>query len=158
MLVQIQRRGRHVQGFSCTAANVPGTSEVRHNVSAYDSDNATTWVIPKTYSFSFGIGRSNTLVAEEHTSMIYKGQLFPTKKDLKRPLGLFAMRQNFEWKVKMSNKTTLHRVCLIDNFDGTHLKGRFTGAMFVATAQDRKEQVYPIAFGYGDSENNLSWE
>ena len=42
--------------------------------------------------------------------------------------------------------------------DGTHLKGRFGGTMFVATAQDGNEQVYPIAFGYGDSENNLSWE
>ncbi|KAK2648697.1 hypothetical protein Ddye_016186 [Dipteronia dyeriana] len=42
--------------------------------------------------------------------------------------------------------------------DGTHLKGRFGGTMFVATAQDGNEQVYPIAFGYGDSENSLSWE
>ncbi|KAK4847572.1 hypothetical protein QYF36_003431 [Acer negundo] len=42
--------------------------------------------------------------------------------------------------------------------DGTHLKGRFGGTMFVATAQDGNERVYPIAFGYGDSENNLSWE
>ncbi|KAK3218369.1 hypothetical protein Dsin_012339 [Dipteronia sinensis] len=42
--------------------------------------------------------------------------------------------------------------------DGTHLKGRFRGTMFVATAQDGNEQVYPIAFGYDDSENNLSWE
>ncbi|KAK3182720.1 hypothetical protein Dsin_030006 [Dipteronia sinensis] len=42
--------------------------------------------------------------------------------------------------------------------DGTHLKGRFEGTMFVATAQDGNEHVYPIAFGYGDSENNLSWE
>ncbi|KAK2653356.1 hypothetical protein Ddye_013212 [Dipteronia dyeriana] len=42
--------------------------------------------------------------------------------------------------------------------DGTHLKERFGGTMFVATAQDRNEQVYPIAFGYGDSENNLLWE
>ncbi|KAK2651698.1 hypothetical protein Ddye_011554 [Dipteronia dyeriana] len=41
---------------------------------------------------------------------------------------------------------------------GTHLKGRFGGIMFVATAQDENEWVYPIAFGYGDSENNLSWE
>ncbi|KAK3193437.1 hypothetical protein Dsin_024747 [Dipteronia sinensis] len=40
--------------------------------------------------------------------------------------------------------------------DGTHLKGRFGGTMFVATAQDGNEHVYPIAFGYGDSENNLS--
>ncbi|KAI9165253.1 hypothetical protein LWI28_010499 [Acer negundo] len=42
--------------------------------------------------------------------------------------------------------------------DGTHLKGRFGGTMFVATAQDGNEQVYQIEFGYGDSENNLSWE
>ncbi|KAK2658953.1 hypothetical protein Ddye_005486 [Dipteronia dyeriana] len=42
--------------------------------------------------------------------------------------------------------------------DGTHLKGRFEGTMFIATTQDLNEQVYPIAFGYGDSKNNLSWE
>ncbi|KAK0579202.1 hypothetical protein LWI29_022723 [Acer saccharum] len=42
--------------------------------------------------------------------------------------------------------------------DGTHLKGRFGGTMFVATAQDGNKQVYPIAFGYDDSKNNLSWE
>ena len=42
--------------------------------------------------------------------------------------------------------------------DGTHLKGRYLGTMFVATAQDGNEQTYPIAFGYGDSENNSSWE
>ncbi|KAK2661228.1 hypothetical protein Ddye_007761 [Dipteronia dyeriana] len=42
--------------------------------------------------------------------------------------------------------------------DGTHLKGRFGGTMLVATTQDRNEQVYSITFGYGDSENNLSWE
>ncbi|KAK3221883.1 hypothetical protein Dsin_008908 [Dipteronia sinensis] len=113
--VQIQRRERRVEGVSCTGADMPGTSEVRHNVFADDFDNTTTWVIPGADSYSFGIGRSTTLVAEEPTSMIYKGQLFPTKKDLKRLVGLFAMRRNFEWKVKRSNKTTLHLVCLIDN-------------------------------------------
>ncbi|KAK3194252.1 hypothetical protein Dsin_025562 [Dipteronia sinensis] len=110
---QIQRRGRHIQGVSYTAGDMPGTSEVCHNVSADDSDNATMWVIPGADSYSFGTGRSNTLVAEETIIMIYKGQFFPTKKDLKRLVDLFAMRQNFEWKVKRSNK--LHLVCLIDN-------------------------------------------
>ncbi|KAK2648925.1 hypothetical protein Ddye_016414 [Dipteronia dyeriana] len=42
--------------------------------------------------------------------------------------------------------------------DGIHLMGIFRGTMFVATAQGGNEQVYPIAFGYGDSENNLSRE
>ena len=305
---EIQRRGRRVHRVSCTATDIPGTSEVRCNVTQPDSDNATTWVIPGADSYSFGVGTSNNL---EPRTMIYKGQYFPSKKDLKRLVGDFAMRQNFEWKVKRSNKTTLHLICIIDNcswklravrraegtyfqvrsfvnvhscpleeihrrhrqasaavigevvaprlqqhdgrlmrpkdiiadmktmygiqimyskahdalqyalsltygtheesfqllpsfayvleqqnpgtitdlqcddhgkflyffmslgssirgfrrcmrpviaVDGTHLKGRFGGTMFVATAQDGNEQVYPIAFGYGDSENNLSWE
>ncbi|KAK3221391.1 hypothetical protein Dsin_008416 [Dipteronia sinensis] len=94
---------------------MPSTSEVRHNVSADDSDNTTTWVIPGADSYSFGIGRTRTLVAEEPTSMIYKGQFFPTKKDLKRLVDLFTIRQNFKWKVKRSNKTMLHLICLINN-------------------------------------------
>ncbi|KAK2652269.1 hypothetical protein Ddye_012125 [Dipteronia dyeriana] len=49
-------------------------------------------------------------------------------------------------------------LCPIIAIDGTHLKGRFGGTMFVATAQDENEQVYLIAFGYDDLENNLSWE
>ncbi|KAK3226034.1 hypothetical protein Dsin_005896 [Dipteronia sinensis] len=113
--VQIQRRGRRVQGVSCIGEDMPGTSEVRHNVSADDSNNTTMWVIPGADSYWFGIGRSRTLIAEEPTSMIYKCQFFLTKKDLKRLVGLFSMQQNFEWKVKMSNKTTLHLVCLINN-------------------------------------------
>ncbi|KAK2652451.1 hypothetical protein Ddye_012307 [Dipteronia dyeriana] len=61
------------------------------------------------------MGGSRNLVEDEPTSMIYKGQFFPTKKDLKRLAGHFAIRHNFEWKVKRSNKTTLHLVCLMDN-------------------------------------------
>ncbi|KAK2663013.1 hypothetical protein Ddye_001587 [Dipteronia dyeriana] len=48
-------------------------------------------------------------------------------------------------------RTYMHPVIVVD---GTHLKGRFRGAMFVATTHDENEHVYPIAFGY-DSENNL---
>ncbi|KAK2652404.1 hypothetical protein Ddye_012260 [Dipteronia dyeriana] len=70
------------------------------------------WVILETESYSFGIGGSRIL--DEHTCMIYKGKFFPTKKDLKRLVGNFVMRHNFEWKVKRSNKTTLHLVCLMD--------------------------------------------
>ncbi|KAK0599158.1 hypothetical protein LWI29_002843 [Acer saccharum] len=307
-----QTHGRRVEGISGTAPpDMPGTSEVRYNVTTSDSVNATTWVIPGANSYSFDTGRSSTLEAQEPRTMIYKGQFFPSKKDLKRLVDDFAMRKNFEWKVKRSNKTTLHLVCIIDDctwklrvvrreegtyfqvrsfvnehtcplveihrrhrqasavtiaevvaprlqqadgrlmrpkdiiadmktmygiqimyskahdalqyalsltygtheesfqllpsfayvleqqnpgtitdlqctddgkflyffmslgssirgfrrcmrpviaVDGTHLKGRFEGTMFVATAQDGNEQVYPIAFGYDDSENNLSWE
>ncbi|KAK2642577.1 hypothetical protein Ddye_024340 [Dipteronia dyeriana] len=80
-----------------------------------DFENAITWVIPGAESYSFGMGGRRNLVEDEPTSMIYKGQFFPTKKDLKRLAGHFAMRHNFEWKVKRSNKTTLYLVCLMDN-------------------------------------------
>ncbi|KAK4844540.1 hypothetical protein QYF36_021423 [Acer negundo] len=140
------------------------------------------------------------------------------------------MHQNFEWKVKRSNKTTLHLVCIIDDctwklramgrdertyfqvrsfvnehscpleeihrrhrqasaviieevvaprlqqHDGRPMRPKdvianmktmygiqimyrkIRGTMFVATAQDGNEHMFPIAFGYGDSKNNLSWE
>ncbi|KAK3205373.1 hypothetical protein Dsin_019419 [Dipteronia sinensis] len=35
--------------------------------------------------------------------------------DLKRLVGFHAMRHNFEWKVKRSNKSVIHLVCKIDN-------------------------------------------
>ncbi|KAI9192247.1 hypothetical protein LWI28_019996 [Acer negundo] len=303
---QIETRGKHVQGVSCTPLDMPGPSEVRYNVTV-----SATWVIPGADSYSFGIDTTSTLATPEPRTMIYKGQFFSSKKDLKMLVGHFAMHHNFEWKVKRSNKTTLHLVCIIDDctwklravrrdegtyfqvrsfvnehscpleeihrrhrqaiaviigevvaprlqqhdgrlmrpkdviadmktmygiqimyskahdalqyalsltygtheeafqllpsfayvleqqnpgtitdlqctdddkflyffmslgssirgfrrcirpviaVDGTHLKGRFGGTMFVATAQDGNEQVYPVAFGYGDSENNLSWK
>ncbi|KAK2645622.1 hypothetical protein Ddye_020817 [Dipteronia dyeriana] len=263
--VQIERRSRRVHRCSSSAVEIPGTSEVRPNVTEANSDNAITWVIPGAESYTFGMGGSKNLVEDELTSMIYKGKFFPSKKDLKRLVGHFALRHNFEWNVKRSNKSTLHLIFLMDNctwklravrrgeatyfqvrsfvnehtcpleeihrrhrqasaviigevvtprlqqhdgrlmrprdiivnmkimygiqimyskayqaldyvlsltygtgfrrclcpviaVDGTHLKGRFGGTMFVATAQDGNEQVYPIAFGYGDSENNLSWK
>ena len=41
--------------------------------------------------------------------------------------------------------------------DRTHLKEKFQDVMFVATANDGNEQIYPIGFGFGDKENDLSW-
>ncbi|KAK3219897.1 hypothetical protein Dsin_013867 [Dipteronia sinensis] len=41
--------------------------------------------------------------------------------------------------------------------DGTHLKGRFRGILFVAACSDGNEQVYPLAFGIGHKENRESW-
>ncbi|KAI9187082.1 hypothetical protein LWI28_024199 [Acer negundo] len=89
---------------------MPGPSEVRYNVTEF-----ATWVIPGADSYSFGIDTTRTLVTPEPRTMIYKGQFFPSKKDLKRLVGHFAMHHNFEWKMKRSNKTTLHLVCIIDN-------------------------------------------
>ncbi|KAH9778636.1 hypothetical protein KPL71_007411 [Citrus sinensis] len=42
--------------------------------------------------------------------------------------------------------------------DGTHLKGLYRGSMFMATCLDGNNQLYPIANGIMDSENNDAWE
>ena len=41
--------------------------------------------------------------------------------------------------------------------DGTYLKGKFGGIMFIAACKDANEQVYPLAFGFGDVEDEKSW-
>ncbi|KAH9688588.1 SWIM-type domain-containing protein [Citrus sinensis] len=42
--------------------------------------------------------------------------------------------------------------------DGTHLKRLYRGSMFVATCLDGNNQLYPLAIGIMDSENNDAWE
>ncbi|XP_052299813.1 uncharacterized protein LOC127903144 [Citrus sinensis] len=42
--------------------------------------------------------------------------------------------------------------------DGTHLKGLYRGTMFVATCLDGNNQLYLLAIGVMDSENNDAWE
>lgn len=41
--------------------------------------------------------------------------------------------------------------------DGTHLEGKFAGCLLTASAQDGNYQIFPIAFGIVDSENEASW-
>ena len=41
--------------------------------------------------------------------------------------------------------------------DGTHLKEKFQGVLFVAAVKDGNEQIYPIAFRVGDKKNDKSW-
>ncbi|XP_020413017.1 uncharacterized protein LOC109947442 [Prunus persica] len=41
--------------------------------------------------------------------------------------------------------------------DGTFLKGKYLGTLFVATCKDGNNQIYPLAFEVGDSENDASW-
>ncbi|KAK3225365.1 hypothetical protein Dsin_005227 [Dipteronia sinensis] len=41
--------------------------------------------------------------------------------------------------------------------DDTHLKGKFSGIMFVAICLDANNQVFPLAYGFGDVEDEMSW-
>ncbi|KAK3218433.1 hypothetical protein Dsin_012403 [Dipteronia sinensis] len=98
----------------CSALNMSGTSYVLKNVNLLTSDNQSTWVIPGSSAYSFG-QVNNTMRSREPNTLIHKVNFFPKKSDLKRLVGLHAMRENFEWKVKMSNKSVLHLVCKIVN-------------------------------------------
>ncbi|XP_022565025.1 uncharacterized protein LOC111209416 [Brassica napus] len=51
--------------------------------------------------------------------------------------------------------TVMRRVIVVD---GTFLKSKFKGVLLVATAIDGNSNLYPIAFGIVDSENEQSWE
>lgn len=41
--------------------------------------------------------------------------------------------------------------------DGTHLKEKYKGVMFVAATKDGGEHIYPLAFGIVDKECDNSW-
>ncbi|KAL6575452.1 hypothetical protein OROMI_012737 [Orobanche minor] len=41
--------------------------------------------------------------------------------------------------------------------DGTHLKGKYNGIIFVAATKDANEQIFPLAFGFGAKECDESW-
>ncbi|KAK3212765.1 hypothetical protein Dsin_017471 [Dipteronia sinensis] len=45
----------------------------------------------------------------------------------------------------------------IISIDGTYLKGKFSGIMFVAICLDAINQVFPLAYGFGDVEDEMSW-
>ncbi|XP_021813085.1 uncharacterized protein LOC110756023 [Prunus avium] len=42
--------------------------------------------------------------------------------------------------------------------DATHLKCKYKGVLFVATAFDGNRNIYPLAFGIGDLETDAAWE
>ena len=42
--------------------------------------------------------------------------------------------------------------------DGTFLKAKYLGTLFVVACKDGNNQIYPLCFRIGDSENNASWE
>ena len=41
--------------------------------------------------------------------------------------------------------------------DGTHLKGKYKGILFIATTMDGNGQIFSIAFGVRHLENDRCW-
>ena len=42
--------------------------------------------------------------------------------------------------------------------DETFLKEKYLGTLFITACKDDNNQIYPLAFGIGDSKNDSSWE
>ncbi|KAK3198580.1 hypothetical protein Dsin_021995 [Dipteronia sinensis] len=59
-----------------------------------------------------------------------------------------------DMQVEHGDLTSIRPVICID---ATHLKGKFGGVMFIAACQDANNQVFPLAYGWGDVECEDSW-
>ncbi|KAL5564150.1 hypothetical protein UlMin_027314 [Ulmus minor] len=43
------------------------------------------------------------------------------------------------------------------SIDATHMKGKYRGVLFMAVCYDANQQIFPLAFGICDSENDVAW-
>ena len=50
-----------------------------------------------------------------------------------------------------------NKVKPVISMDETHLKGKYKGSLFIASCFDGNEQIYPLAFGIVDTENETSY-
>ncbi|KAK3193409.1 hypothetical protein Dsin_024719 [Dipteronia sinensis] len=61
----------------------------------------------------------------------------------------------------IAHAASLHGFCTMIRpviaIDGTHLNGKFSVIMFVAICLDANNQVFPLAYGFGDVEDEMSW-
>ncbi|KAK3225688.1 hypothetical protein Dsin_005550 [Dipteronia sinensis] len=72
----------------------------------------TLWTIPGSELYSIQPIRSKDLFEDNgHLGQIYKGQMFKDKKTLKGALGMHALTQRFEYKVRRSNHTRSVATC-----------------------------------------------
>ena len=49
-------------------------------------------------------------------------------------------------------------ISLVVAVDGTFLKAKYSGNLFIIACKDGNNQIYPLTFKIGDSENDASWE
>ena len=42
--------------------------------------------------------------------------------------------------------------------DGTFMKSSYGGTLFTASTMDASNNIFPLAFGVGDSENDEAWQ
>ena len=53
--------------------------------------------------------------------------------------------------------TEFNKVRHVVVVDETHLRGKYKGTLFIASCFDGNEQIYPLAFGIAETENEISY-
>ncbi|KAK2661570.1 hypothetical protein Ddye_000144 [Dipteronia dyeriana] len=80
------------------------------------------------------------------------------------PETITALKKNvtnqFEY-MSIAHAASLHGFCTVNRLviaiNGTQLKGNCFGIMFVAIYLDANNQVFPLAYGFGNVEDEMSW-
>ncbi|ESQ51175.1 hypothetical protein EUTSA_v10017584mg [Eutrema salsugineum] len=101
----------------------------------------------------FGIKMDYTT---SYRSLIYAQQLVRgTPEDGYSSLPAYLHSVN---KANPGTVSALHYMRRVIVVDGCHLTGKYEGTLLVATAQDGNFQIFPLAFGIVDGEDDASWE
>ncbi|KAK3218255.1 hypothetical protein Dsin_012225 [Dipteronia sinensis] len=87
------------------------------------------------------------LFEDRNQGPIYKGHIFKDKKTLKR--GFRDVCTDIEVCVKV--------IRLVIIINATHLKAKTNGVLLVVACKDENGMVYPLTFGFANSECIESW-
>lgn len=112
--------------------------EVAIDQGAGNAENA--YLTLPSYMEALATENPGSIVSMETTPAPYGGQRF---KYLFFAFGASILGYPYMWKVMI--------------IDGTHLKGKYNGCLLTASAQDGNFQIFPVAFGIVDSENDQAW-
>ncbi|KAK2662345.1 hypothetical protein Ddye_000919 [Dipteronia dyeriana] len=121
-------------------------------------------VPPPSASYSINFGE----VAPRPVDMcIAVGELFESKQQLQSQLGRYAFTNRFQIRLMKLDPTRYQVWCIVRNANGdcvqlrpaiaieaTFFKGPYAEVLFVAVCMDGNDQIFPLAFGVGDSETN----
>ena len=83
-----------------------------HESSDYMAENKKEkreWVIPGSADVSFET--VPTMIESTSKHPLYKGAMFMSKEELKMSLGMLALNEKFEYKIKRSSKTRFYASC-----------------------------------------------
>ncbi|KAK2640636.1 hypothetical protein Ddye_028431 [Dipteronia dyeriana] len=97
------------------AATVVGQDSKASGATNTSTPMESRWTIRRSELYSIQAVRSNDCFEDRDRGPLYKGQIFKDKKPLKYDVGMYALTERFEWKVKRSTKTRFVTTCKNNN-------------------------------------------